>query len=174
MKKTRKIAVSAVLCAMSVIILYFGAVIDVMFLSMAAICSVVVVYAVIEIGGSYPWLIYVITSVLSMMLLPNKMPALAYLVFAGVYPIIKSYAERLPLVASWAVKLVAFNAALTLLIFVSKRIMGLEDLTFGFSPVVYVIGNVTFILFDYVLTKMITLYLRKLRPRFKNSSKFNY
>ena len=159
---------------MSVIILYFGAVFDVMFLSMAAICSVIVVYAVIEIGGTYPWLIYIITSVLSMLLLPNKMPALAYLLFAGVYPIIKSYSERLPTVVSWIIKLAAFNLALTFLIFISKYIMGIEDLTFGFSPVVYAIGNATFILFDYVLTKMITLYLRRLRPRFRNSSKFNY
>ncbi|MBR5453244.1 MAG: hypothetical protein IKV54_04115 [Clostridia bacterium] len=174
MKKTRKIATSAVLCAMSVIILYFGAVIDVMFLTMAAICALVVVYAVIEIRGSYPWLIYAATSILSMLLLPNKLPALTYLVFAGLYPIIKSYAERLPLVIAWLIKLLVFNASLTALVFVSKSIMGLEDLTFGFSPVVYALGNLTFLLFDYVLTKLITLYMVKLRARFKNSTHFNY
>ncbi|MBR6557604.1 MAG: hypothetical protein IKT70_01195 [Clostridia bacterium] len=174
MKKTKKIATSAVLCAMSVIILYFGAVIDVMFLTMAAVCAIVVVYAVIEIRGSYPWLIYAATSILSMLLLPNKLPAITYLVFSGIYPIIKSYAERLPLIFAWMIKILLFNLSLTALVYVSTGIIGLEDLTFGFSPAVYVAGNLIFLLFDYVLTKLITLYMLKLRSRFKKSAHFNY
>ena len=172
MKKTKKIATSAVLCALSVIILYFGAVIDVMFLTMAAMASLIVVYAVIEIGGSYPWLIYSATSLLSILLLPNKLPAITYFIFAGVYPIIKAYAERLPLVIAWIAKLAMFNVCLTGLIFISKSLMGLEDLTFGFSPAVYVVGNLIFLLFDYVLSKMILLYMIKLRARFRSSVHF--
>ena len=158
---------------MSVILLYFGAVFDVMFLTMAAIASLVVVYTVIEIGGSYPWLIYAATSLLSLLLLPNKLPAITYLIFAGIYPIIKSYAERLPLVIAWIIKLAVFNLCLTGLIFISTGIMGLEDLTFGFSPAVYAVGNLIFLLFDYVLTKIIILYMLKLRARFKSSVHFD-
>jgi len=172
LKKTKKIATSAVLCTLSVIILYFGAVFDVMFLTMAAIASLIVVYAVIEIGSSYPWLIYAATSLLSLLLLPNKLPAVTYFIFAGVYPIIKSYAERLPLIISWTVKLAVFNVCLTGLIFISKTLMGLEDLTFGFSPAVYVMGNLIFLLFDYVLSKMILLYMIKLRARFRSTVHF--
>ena len=43
---------------------------------MAAIASLLVVFGVIEIGGKYPMLIYTVTSVLAILLLPVKTASL--------------------------------------------------------------------------------------------------
>ena len=81
--------VCAMLSALGVVLLLIGSFVEVMDLSAAAIASLLCVFAVIEYGGASPWLIFAVTSVLSMVLLPTKTPALMYLAFFGYYPIIK-------------------------------------------------------------------------------------
>ena len=85
-KATRRLAVSAVLAALGVVLLLLGSLVQVLDLSMAAIASLLVVFAVIEIGGKYPILIYLVTSVLSLLLLPVKTAALIYLCLRAIIP----------------------------------------------------------------------------------------
>ena len=70
--QVKYLTVSAMLCALSVIILGLGAVIEVLDISVAVIASLFVVYAIIEIGGAYPWLIWIVTSIIALLLLPLK------------------------------------------------------------------------------------------------------
>ena len=91
----KRIVVAGVLVALSVIILYLGCAIEVLDLTMSAIVSLLVVVIVIEMGYNYAWLSYVSTSILSLVLLPQKTPAIFYMCFMGFYPIIKSYIERI-------------------------------------------------------------------------------
>ena len=104
-------AVSSVLSALGVVMLYLGSMVEVLDMSMAVIASLICVFAVIEYGKGYPWLIFSVTAILSVLLLPIKTPAVMYAVFFGYYPIIKEKLERLPRVVSWILKEVIFNVA---------------------------------------------------------------
>ena len=53
MKYTKKIALAAILSALGVVVLLIGSVITLLDLTMVAIASLLVVLAVIEIGGGY-------------------------------------------------------------------------------------------------------------------------
>ena len=75
-KRTKYLTVCAMLCALSVIILSLGSLIEVLDISVAVFASLLCIYAVIEIGGAYPWLVWLVTSVLALLLLPQKTPAL--------------------------------------------------------------------------------------------------
>ena len=119
-RRTRRVAICALLSAMGVVILYLGALIDVLDLSVAVIASLLCVFAVIEMGGVWPWLIYAVVSVLSLVLLPQKSPAVVFALYAGYYPILKSYLERLPRVISFVLKIAEFNLAFSALIFAMK------------------------------------------------------
>ena len=87
-QRTKRIAVCAMLSALGVVVLGIGSVLSVMDISMAVIASLFCIFAVIEYGGAAPWLVFLVTGVLSL-LLPQKAPAAMYLLFFGYYPILK-------------------------------------------------------------------------------------
>lgn len=109
-RKTRLIAASAMLSALGVVLIAAATLLDVLDLTMAALASLLTVFAVIEIGQFYPWLIFAVTSILSLVLLPRNSGAYCYLLFFGYYPIIKSVFERkLPKPLAWLCKFLVFN-----------------------------------------------------------------
>lgn len=164
----KRIVICGVLVALSVIILYLGCAIEVLDLTMSAIVSLLVVVIVIEMGYNYAWLAYVATSILSLVMLPQKTPAIFYACFMGFYPIIKSYVERLnSALARWTIKLVTGNAAL-ILMFLLMSLFVPEEFDGGILLVItYVIGFLAFIAYDVALSKLITLYFARIRERIK-------
>ena len=164
----KRIVVSGVLVALSVIILYLGCAIEVLDLTMSAIVSLLVVVIVIEMGYSYAWLTYVATAILSILLLPQKTPAIFYACFMGFYPIIKSYVERMgSAVVRWVVKLVTGNAAIGLMFLLMSYFVPEEFEGEGIVVITYILALAAFIMYDVALTKLITFYFRILRDRLK-------
>ena len=72
MKETKKITVCAMLAAFSVVLLAIGALFNVLDLSMAVIASLPVLFAHLEFRKSYPWLLWAVTSLLSLLLVTLK------------------------------------------------------------------------------------------------------
>ena len=164
----KRIVVTGVLVALSVIILYLGCAIEVLDLTMSAIVSLLVVVIVIEMGYKYAWFAYVATAVLSLVLLPQKTPAIFYTCFMGFYPIIKSHVERLgSALFRWIIKLVAGNAALVAMFWLISIFVP-DEFEGGLLLVgTYALGLAAFIMYDVALTKLITFYFIKLRDRIK-------
>lgn len=161
--RTRAMALSAILCALGVVILYLGSIITVLDLTATAAASIVVVFAVIELQGIYPYLIYIVTAVLSMLLLPNKFIGFMYLLFGGIYPIVKSKFEKINLIAAWVLKFSFFNLSLSFMIFIMVYIIGMPDTGLAFSLPVILGGNAVFLLYDIALSKLILFYIVRLR-----------
>ena len=165
---TKRMAVLSMLAALSVALLYVGSVIEVLDISAAVLASLTCVFAVIEFGGGAPWLVYAVTSVLSLVLLPYKMPAFMYAVFFGFYPIIKEKLEKhLKRLPAWVLKEVIFNVAILLITAASRFLFLSEDSPIGFDIAFIAVAEVAFALYDIALTRVITLYIFKLRKRFK-------
>ncbi len=163
-KKSKKIALCAVFSALGVVLLYMGAIIEVLDLSAAAIASMLCVIVISEIGGAYPWLLYAVTSILSLLLLPNKFGALIYTFMAGYYPMLKAKIEQLPSKGLRLVlKIAFFNLSMTVIIAAAKFAFALPGLTKGYIIALYAIGNVTFIVFDIALSMLIRAYFVKYR-----------
>lgn len=165
MKRSRQIAVSAILSALGVLLLYLGSVFEILDLTTAAAASFITAFAVIEIGGTSAWLIYAVTGVLALILLPNKFIAVFYVLFAGFYPIMKEKFERLHYVVSWILKLSLFNTSLLFVVLVSKTLLHLPEDELGFTIPVFALGNGAFLLYDIAMSKIITVYLVRLRSR---------
>ena len=163
--RTVKVAVAAMLSALGVVVLAIGSIIEVMDLTMVALASIFVFFAVIELGRPYPLLIYAVTSILSLLLLPNLFAAVLYLLFGGIYPILKQWLERRRPLISWLGKAVYFNAVLTAVVLLSLYLLHVEDT--GFTVAYYLLGNITFFLYDVAMTKLITLYFFRLRSRLR-------
>ena len=67
---TKRLTACAMLSALSVVLLYLGSMIQVIDVSMSVIASLMCVFAVIEYGKSAPWLVFGVTSVLSLDIIP--------------------------------------------------------------------------------------------------------
>ena len=151
------------------IFLAFGAFVEVLDLTMAAVASLTVVFAVIELKGKYPLLIYLVTSVLALLLLPSKTPALVYLLFAGYYPILKVLLEGyLSRAASWLLKILAFNVAAVVIVLVSVKVLMLYTVEWKAWYILLLLPlNAVFAVYDVALTRLITAYMLRLRGRFR-------
>lgn len=166
---TKRLTICAMLCALGVVILWLGSVIEVIDLSMAVIASLLCVIAVIEYGGGAPWLIFAVTSILSFVLLPNKGIVAIYAFFFGYYPILKEKLEMRGRVLSWVCKEVIYHLALVAILLSWRFLFFTEDLALPSTPILWVAVfaalEVVFILYDVALTRLISFYIFRLRRR---------
>lgn len=168
--QVKYLTVSAMLCALGVIVLGLGAVIEVIDLTVAVIASLLTVYAVIEMGGAYPWLIWIVTSIIALLLLPLKTPVLFYALLTGYYPILKQKIERrFARVPAWSIKLGVLAVSLGVIWSVMR--LFLPDLLEGPGGWIAIaaalaLAVLAFILYDICLTRLITLYFVRWQKRF--------
>ena len=166
--KTKQLTFCAMFSALGVILLYLGSIIEVVDVSMAVIASLFCVLAVIEYGKGAPWMVFFVTAVLSLLLLPNKSPAVYYAFFFGFYPILKAYFERFDKVRSWIFKEIVFNVCLAVIVVLIKLFfMPSVSIPFMLYAIAIVLCEGVFVLYDIALTRLITFYLFRLRHRFK-------
>ena len=177
MKHTKKLTISAVLVAMGCLVLVLGAVIDVLDLTAAALSSLLVAFAYIEIGSPYTWLIWICTGVLSAVLFPGGTMWLSYLLIFGIYPILKGYIEKLKRPFWLPIKLVYANISSVAVMLIMSFILGLSIVEEGSAlsalpqgllyGILLLLANVAFIAYDYFITVLVKYYFAKLRSRIK-------
>ncbi len=165
--KTLKLSICAILAGFSFACLYLGTVTGVFDLCAVVVGALCVAFAMIEFSGMWPWLVCAVTSVLSFILLPDKMVGFEYLFLGGVYPILKYYFESKKPVISWVLKFVYFNVALTLTLLVAKFVFPNDEAWQIMGVLAYVLGNMFFVVYDYSLTSFISFYFRVLRKKLK-------
>lgn len=169
-KSTKKLTVCAMLASLGVILLAVGSVIDVADISMAVIASLLCIIAVIEYGGSAPWMIFGVTAILSLLLLPNKSPAMFYACFFGFYPILKEKLEKKPRAIAWVLKFVIFNICLAVMIAATLLFFLAPGTVISHPIVIAAVAlacELIFILYDIALTRLISFYIFRLQSRFK-------
>lgn len=166
LNKTRALTLCSVFSALGVIILYLGSMIELIDLSMAVIASLLVVIVVVEIGGMYPWLVYVVTSVLSFLLLPNKFVVIVYAAFAGFYPILKIKIEHVKGLLCALAKLALFNGCVFVIFGISKLLVISFETTYG-VVITSIVLNFVFVLYDFALTRLVAAYKRVWRKKLK-------
>lgn len=168
-ENTKKTALSGIITALCVVIMYVGSASGIGDLLAVSVSALLIVFAVIETGGIFPWLIWAVTGVICFFFLPDKYSALEFILFGGIYPMIKSRLERFPPFIAYAMKLLYFNLAFTASILIAKYLLTSIDIGFEVKIVSYIFANVFFIISDVWLSLMISVYMAKIRPKIKRS-----
>ena len=156
--------------ALGTTFMIIGAVIEVLDLSVCALASLLVVFIYLEVGSYYPWLVWICTTLATGLLYPGSLLWAEYLLVFGVYPLMKSYIERLPRWSWIIVKLLYANAVIWILFLVCEKLLGIpffEDEGRLMRIITYILTNVAFVAYDFFITVMVRFYYDKLRPRFK-------
>ena len=177
---TRRIAMCAVLCALAVVMLGLGAVIEVIDITAAAVASLVLLPILLCYGARYAWLSYAVTGVLGVLLMPQSLGAWMFAGLTGFYPIIKQKLDRLPRLLGWAVKLLLLTAVLLLYLAIFYFILlggegsildaflkgfGEEEGTPLMAWAVVVLSLFTYILFDLLIDRLLILYFLRWQKR---------
>lgn len=182
-QKTKRLTVSALLCALGAVMLCAGRLFDgSLDLTMAALASLITVWAAEELGGWYPWLIWLVTALLALILMPFNTAAWEYLLFAGVYPMLRVLLEKLPFLLRLIVKPVIFNAVIALGVLILWQLLfptaqsypaalgaflGGQGAHWGYSLAVWITANGAFVLYDFAVGRFIAAYRINLRKRLK-------
>lgn len=173
LKQSSKTALGGIVSALSVVLMLLTAVIPFMSYALPLIAGALLILMVIEINKSWAFIVYVAVSLLAVFVVPDKEAAVFYVAFFGYYPIIKSSLEKhLPRVIEWIVKFAIFNSAVIAAYFLTVKVLGFafDDMgplgQYGI-PILLALANFTFLVYDIMLTKLVTLYMYKFRKSFK-------
>ena len=151
----KNMALCGVTAALAVVIMCMGGLIPVATYVCPMLCIFVLRITHRQCGDRMAWVWYVVVSILSLLMGPDK-EAAGVFAFLGYYPIIKPKLDkkRFP----WLWKLALFNCSIVLLYTELLKLFGVTALTEEFSQmgsvmlgVLLALGNVTFILMDKLL-----------------------
>lgn len=177
MKQSSKTALGGIIAALSISMMFLIAVVPFFTYALPAAAAILLIPIVIEINKKWAFGVYASVSILALLVVPNKEVAVIYAAFFGYYPIIKAFFEsRFPIAIVWVVKLIVFNITIFASYYLMLKFMGIEidELqTLGkFAvPILLVLGSVAFLMYDFALTKIISLYITKWQSRFRKMFK---
>ena len=163
--RSGQIALGGVLAAGALVMLWLACVAPSGQLGLTAVGGLFPMAAAVAAGRAAGYLCWGAAGLLGLILLPDKGVALLYLIFLGLYPVVKGAVEslrRIPL--EWALKLAFFNLALTLcwLLFRELFLPALPDWMTDSLPVLYGVGNVIFVIYDIGLSRLVGLLRTRL------------
>lgn len=166
-----RVALVGVLTALSMVILYLAAITPTGQLGVVAIAGLMPAAAVVSANLPAGVFCYVATGILGLLLSPDKGGAMLYLLFFGLYPLVKCVIERLrKLPVEWLCKLAFFNVALTICWFFLRTVL-LSGLPAFFEQVwvLYLVGNLVFAVYDFGFSKLIALYAGRIDKAVRHS-----
>lgn len=179
MSQSAKTAIGGMVTALSVVILMPTA-LDLFVYALPAMAGMLTMFCVVELNRKWSIGVYIAVSLISLLLVPNKEAAIMYVAFFGYYPIVKSILEsKLPKIPEYICKFLIFNLSVICAYAVLIKLLGMPfDELMGITeddgllkrfavPVMLLLGNLVFIVFDIALTRIVTVYLRVWQKKFK-------
>ena len=123
---------------------------------------------------SWAFFCYLGVAVLAALLVPDKEVVCLFVFYLGYYPILKSKIEELShRWLQWGCKLLLFNGAILLAYYLMLHVFGLAAVadefstyTTGFLAVLLAVANVTNVVYDIALTRVVSMYIHWFRPKF--------
>ena len=151
-------ALGGLLAALAVVIMCLGGLIPLATYVIPMLCGLLVAVVCRYCGSRTAWAWYAAVSLLGLIMGPDKEAAVLF-PFVGYYPILKPKLEKLPL--KWLWKLAAFNVGVLAAYGIMFFLLGMAQLAAEFRElgevalaVTLLLGNVTFFLFDRLLTRL--------------------
>ena len=145
--------------ALSLVLMMLTTLIPVGTYALPIISGILLVAILIEFNTKWAFAVYFVVSVLSFLLSGDKEAALYFVMFFGYYPILKPVVERSKL--TFVLKLLYFNSSILAAYAIMIRLLGMQEIAvenaelgmIGLATII-ILGNVTFLLLDRLLSIM--------------------
>ena len=161
--KAKDIALGGILTSISLIILYFSSILPINTLTILTLASCIIPVAIIQSSIKVGLVVYGATSLLGILFLPTNI-IVAYIVFFGIYGVIKHFIEKFNnLLKEIVCKLITFNLCLAIGYGILRLLLG--NIQIAIHPLLLIlIAQIAFLIYDYALTLIITFYLNRIKP----------
>ena len=167
-EKTRKIALSGILSALIAVALLVESIVPTGRLGFYVLAAFILSVVLLEAGVIWGWAAYFVACLAAFLIVPEKLNILPYVLFFGIYTLLKYHIESIR--KPWAeivLKLAAFNLFLWPTWSIVKSFLP-PYLTQGIGVLIAgIILQVAFILYDLLLTVWIRYYFEKIAPRIR-------
>ena len=164
MKNTKRIAACGILSALSITLIYITTVTDIFSLCGCYVAALCVLFVKTEYGITSALTVYAVTAVLSWLLLPDKLIAAIYTFVVGIYPVVKTYFDRIrPRMLAYICKLAALDVILAALYLIARTVFVIEADTTWMLILTAILADVSFILADILTDRLILVYTLKYR-----------
>lgn len=169
----RTTALAGMLAAVALVIQLLASLVPSGWTALAAVAGLAVAVAVSAAGYGPALMCYVASGLLSLILIPAKHVAVLYVCLFGLYPLLKSLLERLKWrVLEYVLKLAFFNLVLSGLYLLGYRLffqatVAAWSYPLPFVPVLFVGGNIVFLVYDYAFSKVMALLQARIIPQIR-------
>ena len=167
-RRTRKIALTGILSALVVISLVLESIAPTGRLGFYVLAGFLLSVVLLEAGIGWGWASYVVTSALGYLLVPEKLNLLPYIMFFGIYTLLKFHIEsiRKPWIEI-VLKLAAFNLFLWPGWGIARSFLSSRLTRGAWVIAAGIVLDVMFILYDFLFTLWINYYNEKISPRIR-------
>ncbi len=169
MKSTKKIALSGLITALSVVAMLL-AYFPYFTYAIPAFAGALFFVVSIEAGRGYALGSYIAAAII-VLLTCEKESAMLFVGFFGYYAILKGVIEQhLKGAFTWVIKLLVFNVAAVLSYLVITFVFGIPFFDGNIAPRIFLslmllLGNIVFCIYDIGLTRVISMYIVRLHSR---------
>ncbi len=171
--QSANIAIGGIVSALALVLMFFTGVFPFATYALPALAGLLLTVIVVDFGRRWAWSVYAVIAILSLFVTPDREAAVMFVMFFGYYPILKSVFEQIPSrVTEYVLKFVVFNVAVVTAYLLLIYVLRMPDILTEFGELgkygVWItlgLGNVTFLIYDIALTRLIMLYTRWLKPR---------
>ena len=161
MKHTKRVAAAGMLSALAAVIMLITGLVESFDLAAAFLGGMVIAVALIELGSGYAFAVCAVTSLLSAIILPNKLVCIEFIGFAGWYPIVKKYIERIrPMPLRIAAKLLLFAAVVIPV--TALELIGMQNVWY-----LYIFFAFALMLYDVTLQFFSVFYINNIQKKIK-------
>ena len=161
MGQTKRLTICAMMAAVSVVLMLLGAVLQLGTYAAPLLTGMVLIPIGNRYGRKYQVMLWLVISVLCFMLIPAAEQNMMFAGLFGWYPIVYPTLQKLPRLMRLPVKLLLFNGVVIAMEALLLWVIAPEAMELGMVLLLLALGNVTFLLYDYLIPKT-ELILRRI------------
>lgn len=162
--KSHRISLASMFTAFSLLFLFLSSILPVGRVTMYFLSSIFISGILLEDDFPLAFMSFLATSLLALLILPDILRVVPFVLFFGHYGIGKKYIERIKdKVIAFILKLLYFNLCMGLIYFAASKIWS-QDLNLGFPLwLTILIMEIIFVLYDIAYSKIQEFYWLRIR-----------
>lgn len=142
------------MAALSVVLMVLGAVLELGMYACPLFAGLCFIPIGQKYGRKYHITLFVASSLLCFLMVPNMEENLMFAGLFGWYPIVRPSLQKLPKVIRWAAKLVIFNVVVIAIEWLVMTVLVPETIGGVLLWVLLILGNITFLAYDFMIPKV--------------------
>ena len=151
---TKRMATCAMMAALCVVLMVLGAVLELGMYACPLFAGLCFIPIGQKYGRKYHFTLFVASSILCFLMVPNMEENLMFAGLFGWYPIVRPMLQKFPMVIRWICKLAIFNIVVIAIEWLVMTILVPEAIGGVLLWVLLILGNITFLAYDFMIPRV--------------------